>query len=168
MLLVRQLGDPIKAWKREVIDTPKIGPKDVLFMSWPHVNYNNVWAAWILWMLLDRQKKEPEDFHAGGSDAFGIVWAVGEDVSDVKIGDEVVVHSGWEPDDPWVLSGRDPMLAPSVRIWGYHQLWFYCQFAKAQSHQIKKKPTSSWEEAGCYMPVHHSISAINGLGAAYC
>jgi crotonyl-CoA carboxylase/reductase len=85
---------------------------------------------------------EPEDFHAGGSDASGIVWAVGEQVSDVKIGDEVVVHSGWwEPDDAWVLSGKDPMLAPSVRIWGYQTNYgSYCQFAKAQSHQIKKKP----------------------------
>ena len=30
--LVRQdrFGDPINAWQREIIDTPKIGPKDVL------------------------------------------------------------------------------------------------------------------------------------------
>ena len=106
-------------------------------------------------MIKDRQKKgEPEDFHAGGSDASGIVWAIGEEVSDVKIGDEVVVHSGWwEPEDPWVLSGKDPMLAPSVRIWGYQTNYgSYCQFAKAQSHQIKKKPKHlTWEEAGCYM-----------------
>jgi crotonyl-CoA carboxylase/reductase len=41
-------------------------------------------------------------------------------VSNVKVGDEVVVHSGWRAkDDPWVLSGRDPMLAESTRIWGY-------------------------------------------------
>ena len=115
--LVRQdrFGDPIKAWQREVIDTPKIGPKDVLvYVMATGVNYNNVWAAlgFPVDVIKDRQKKgEPEDFHAGGSDASGIVWAVGEEVSDVKIGDEVVVHSGWwEPDDPWVLSGRDQCL----------------------------------------------------------
>jgi crotonyl-CoA carboxylase/reductase len=106
-------------------------------------------------VIKDRQKKgEPEDFHAGGSDASGIVWAVGEDVDDVKIGEEVVVHSGWwEPEDPWVLSGKDPMLATSVRIWGYQTNYgSYCQFARAQSHQIKKKPAHlTWEEAGCYM-----------------
>jgi crotonyl-CoA carboxylase/reductase len=30
--LVRQdrFGEPIDAWRREIIDTPKIGPKDVL------------------------------------------------------------------------------------------------------------------------------------------
>lgn len=45
------------------------------------------------------------------------------------------------------------MLAPSVRIWGYQTNYgSYCQFAKAQSHQIKKKPKHlTWEEAGCYM-----------------
>ena len=158
--LVRQdrFGEPIDAWQREVINTPKIGPKDVLvYVMATGVNYNNVWAAlgFPVDVIKDRQKKgEPEDFHAGGSDASGIVWAVGDDVSDVKIGDEVVVHSGWwEPDDAWVLSGKDPMLAPSVRIWGYQTNYgSYCQFAKAQSHQIKKKPKHlTWEEAGCYM-----------------
>ena len=157
---VRQdrFGEPNKAWAREVIDTPKIGPKDVLvYVMATGINYNNVWAGlgFPVDVIADRQKKgEPEDFHAGGSDASGIVWAIGEEVKDVKVGEEVVVHSGWwEPEDPWVLSGKDPMLAPSVRIWGYQTNYgSYCQFAKAQSHQIKKKPTHlTWEEAGCYM-----------------
>jgi crotonyl-CoA carboxylase/reductase len=121
------------------------------------INYNNVWAGlgFPVNVIADRQKKgEPEDFHAGGSDAAGIVWSIGSDVKDVHLGDEVVVHSGWwEPEDPWVLSGQDPMLAPSVRIWGYQTNYgSYCQFARAQSHQIKPKPKHlTWEEAGCYM-----------------
>ena len=158
--VVRQdrFGQPKKSWQREVIDTPKIGPKDVLvYVMATGINYNNVWAGlgYPVDVIKDRQKKgEPEDFHAGGSDASGIVWAIGAEVEDVKIGDEVVVHSGWwEPEDPWVLSGKDPMLATSVRIWGYQTNYgSYCQFARAQSHQIKKKPSHlTWEEAGCYM-----------------
>jgi crotonyl-CoA carboxylase/reductase len=157
---VRQdrFGEPNKAWQREVISTPTIGPKDVLvYVMATGINYNNVWAGlgFPVDVIADRQKKgEEEDFHAGGSDAAGIIWAVGEEVKDVKIGDEVVVHSGWwEPEDPWVLSGKDPMLAPSVRIWGYQTNYgSYCQFARAQSHQIKQKPKHlSWEEASCYM-----------------
>ena len=98
--VVRQdrFGEPTKSWRREVIDTPKIGPKDVLvYVMATGINYNNVWAGlgFPVDVIKDRQKKgEPEDFHAGGSDASGIVWAVGEDVDDVKIGEEVVVHSG--------------------------------------------------------------------------
>ena len=158
--LVRQdrFGEPIDAWKREIIDVPELGAKDVLvYVMATGINYNNVWAARGLPVdvIADRQKKgEPEDFHAGGSDASGIVWAVGSDVTDCEVGQEVVVHSGWwEPNDPWVLSGKDPMLAPSGRIWGYQTNYgSYCQFAKAQSHQIKKKPTHlTWEQAASYM-----------------
>ena len=158
--LVRQdrFGEPKDSWKREVINVPSLGPKDVLvYVMATGINYNNVWAARGIPVdvIADRQKKgEPEDFHAGGSDASGIIWAVGSEVTECQIGDEVVVHSGWwEPDDPWVLSGKDPMLAPSVRIWGYQTNYgSYCQFAKAQSHQIKKKPKHlTWEQAASYM-----------------
>ncbi len=157
---VRQdrFGEPENAWQREVIPVPEIGPKDVLIYTMATgINYNNVWASlgYPVDVIADRQKKgEPEDFHAGGSDCTGIVWAIGKDVKNVEIGDEVVIHSGWwEPDDPWVLSGKDPMLAPSTRIWGYQTNYgSYCQFSKAQSHQCQPKPKHlTWEEASCYM-----------------
>ena len=157
---VRQdrFGEPIDAWKREIIDVPDLGPKDVLvYVMATGINYNNVWAAlgYPVDVIADRQKKgEPEDFHAGGSDASGIVWSVGSEVTDVKLGDEVVIHSGWwDPHDPWVLSGKDPMLAASTKIWGYQTNYgSYCQFAKAQSHQIKQKPKHlTWEASSSYM-----------------
>ncbi|MDP6030679.1 MAG: alcohol dehydrogenase catalytic domain-containing protein, partial [Arenicellales bacterium] len=110
---VRQdrFGPPKDAWQREIIDVPAIGPKDVLVYTMATgINYNNVWAAlgFPVDVIKDRQKKgEPEDFHAGGSDCAGIVWATGAEVDNVKVGDEVVIHSGWwEPDDPWVLAGK--------------------------------------------------------------
>ena len=106
-------------------------------------------------VIADRQRKgEPEDFHAGGSDCSGIVWKIGAEVTNVKPGDEVVIHSGWwEPEDPWVKSGRDPMLADSVRIWGYQTNYgSYCQFARAQSHQCMTKPKHlSWEASASYL-----------------
>ena len=158
--VVRQdrFGEPKDAWQREVIDTPKIGPLDVLvYVMATGINYNNVWAALgrPVDVIADRQKKgEPEDFHAGGSDCSGIVWAVGSKVTNVKPGDEVVVHSGWwEPNDPWVLAGKDPMLAESTRIWGYQTNYgSYCQFARAQSHQCQPKPNHlTWEAAASYL-----------------
>ena len=142
----------------EILPVPGMGPKDVLvYVMATGINYNNVWAAlgYPVDVIADRQKKgEPEDFHAGGSDCSGIVWAVGSEVDDVTIGQEVVVHSGWwEPDDPWVVAGKDPMLASSTRIWGYQTNYgSYCQFARAQSHQIQPKPKHlTWEQAGCYL-----------------
>jgi crotonyl-CoA carboxylase/reductase len=157
---VRQnrFGAPKDAWQREVIATPSIGKDEVLvYVMATGINFNNVWAALgqPVDVIADRQKKgEPEDFHAGGSDCSGIVWAVGSDVKNVKLGDEVVVASGWwEPGDPWVVAGKDPMLAESTRIWGYQTNYgSYCQFARAQSHQCIQKPTRlNWEEAACFL-----------------
>jgi crotonyl-CoA carboxylase/reductase len=157
---VRQdrFGPPGRAWQREVIDTPSVGPDEVLvYVMASGINYNNVWAALgkPLDVIAERQRLgEPEAFHAGGSDCAGIVWAVGRDVGNVKVGDEVIVHSGWwRPDDPWVRAGKDPMLAESVRIWGYQTNYgSYCQFARAQAHQCQPKPKRlTWEEAGCFL-----------------
>ena len=158
--LVRQdrFGQPRDAWQAEVVPTPEITPEEVLvYVMATGINYNNVWAALgqPLDVIAERQRRgEPEDFHAGGSDCAGIVWSVGEKVTNVKVGDEVVVHSGWwPPDDPWVLSGRDPMLADSTRIWGYQTNYgSYCQFARAQAHQCLPKPKRlAWEEAACFL-----------------
>ncbi len=157
---VRQdrFGAPRQAWQREIIDVPDIAADEVLVYNMATgINYNNVWAAlgYPIDVIAVRQKQgEPEDFHAGGSDCSGIVWKVGSAVTSVKPGDEVVVHSGWWPaDDPWVQSGRDPMLAETTRIWGYQTNYgSYCQFARAQAHQCQPKPKHlSWEQAGCYL-----------------
>ena len=118
---VRQhrVGALRSAWKREILPTPQIRDNEVLiYVMATGINYNNVWAALgrPVDVIAERQKSlaEKEDFHAGGSDCAGIVWAVGKDVSTVKPGDEVVVHSGWwEPKDPWVLSGRDRAAKPN-------------------------------------------------------
>ena len=53
----------------------------------------------------------------------GIVYAVGSEVTNVAVGDRVVVHAGqWDEDDPWVRAGKDPGLAASFRVWGYDTL----------------------------------------------
>ena len=124
--VVRQdrLGDPITAFRPEVIPTPVLRPGEVLIaVMAAGINFNNVWAARGLPIdvIRVRQKAgEPFDFHIGGSDASGVVYAVGEAVHDVAVGDEVVIHHGWwDADDPWVAAGKDTMLAPSERIWGY-------------------------------------------------
>jgi crotonyl-CoA carboxylase/reductase len=158
--VVRQdrFGEPRTAWRREVIPVPALAPGEVLiYVMASGINYNNVWAALgaPLDVIAERQRLgEPEGFHAGGSDCSGIVWAVGPGVTDVRVGDVIIVHSGWwRADDPWVLSGKDPMLAESTRIWGYQTNYgSYCQFARAQAHQCVPKPARlTWDEAGCFL-----------------
>ncbi|MBI2764970.1 MAG: crotonyl-CoA carboxylase/reductase [Chloroflexi bacterium] len=160
--VIRQprFGRPEGAFAREVVPTPAIGPDEALvYVMAAGVNYNNVWAA--LGSPIDvigaRTKVgEKEDFHIGGSDASGIVYAVGENVTNVRVGDEVVMHCGqWDVHDPDVLAGADPMFSPSFKIWGYETNWgSFAQFTKVQAHQCAPKPKHlTWEAAAAYMLV---------------
>lgn len=155
-----RFGEPKTAFQVEQIQVPDIGPREVLvYVMAAGVNYNNVWAALGIPVnvIKARQKKgEKEDFHIGGSDASGVVWKVGKDVTNVKVGDEVVVHCGWwDPEDPHVKAGKDPMFAPSQLIWGYETNWgSFAQFTKVQDHMCLPKPQYiSWEDAAAYMLV---------------
>ncbi len=154
--VVRQdrFGDPRTAFKVEEIETPQIKPHEVLIgVMAAGINFNNVWAARgiPIDVIRVRQKMgEPYDFHIGGSDVSGIVYAVGDAVNDVAIGDEVVVHHGyWDSEDPWIKAGKDPMIAPSARIWGYNtNFGSFGQFCVAQAHAVlPKAPHLTWEEA---------------------
>lgn len=98
-------GEPTKSFQSEVIDVPEIAPNEVLVaVMAAGVNYNNVWAAlgYPVDVIAARNKKgEPEKFHIGGSDASGIVYKVGSEVKNVKVGDEVVVHCAmWGSERP--------------------------------------------------------------------
>ncbi|MBW8012522.1 MAG: crotonyl-CoA carboxylase/reductase [Chloroflexi bacterium] len=154
--VIRQerFGDPREAFKIEEVETPHIKPHEVLIaVMAAGINFNNVWAARGLPIdvIKIRQKMgEPYDFHIGGSDVAGIVYAVGEDVNNVQVGAEVVVHHGtWNIEDPWIKAGKDPMLAPSAGIWGYNtNFGSFGQFCVAQAHQVLPKASHlSWEQA---------------------
>ena len=147
-------GEPEKAFEVEDIEVPAPGPEDALvFVMAAGINYNNVWAA--RGVPVDVTKVhgrfgEPTDFHVGGSDASGIVYAVGDRVTNVTVGDRVVVHCGqWDSDDPVVAAGGDPMFGNSFRIWGYESNWgSFAQFTKVQAHQcMPKAPHLTWESA---------------------
>lgn len=155
--VVRQerFGDPLEAFQLEVVEVPEPGPREVLIaVMAAGVNYNNVWAGRgvPIDVIAVRQRRGASwDFHIGGSDLSGIVYRTGDAVEGIAIGDEVVVHPGWwDPQDPWVLAGKDPMIAPSAHIWGYDADNFgsFAQFALAQDHQVlPKAPNLTWEEA---------------------
>ncbi len=156
-------GEPEQAFAREVVPVPEIGPREALvYVMAAGINYNNVWAALGIPVDIVRLHKQQgeagddEGFHIGGSDASGIVYAVGSEVTNVKVGDEVVVHCGmWDENDAQVKAGTDPMFSPSFRIWGYESNWgSFAQFTKVQAHQcLPKPPQLPWEAAAAYMLV---------------
>jgi len=160
LIRAERFGEPTQAFRQEVVDVPPIKYDEVLvYVMAAGVNYNNVWAGLgvPINVIAARNKAgEPEDFHIGGSDASGIVYAAGKDVTNVKVGDEVVIHCGiWDKDCPMVKAGEDPMYSPTFRIWGYETNYgSFAQFTKVQGHQCMPKPRHmTWEDAAAYMLV---------------
>jgi crotonyl-CoA carboxylase/reductase len=149
-----RFGEPARAFQVEWIDTPSPGPRDALVLVMAAgINYNNVWAAKGIPVdvcAVHARFGEPDTFHIGGSDASGIVYAVGDAVEGLAVGDHVVVHCGqWDVEAPEIAAGADPGLHPSYRIWGYETNWgSFAQFTKVQAHQcLPKAPQLTWEEA---------------------
>jgi crotonyl-CoA carboxylase/reductase len=150
-----RFGEPVKAFQVEKVDTPSdLKPNEALVMVMAAgINYNNVWAALGVPVNVIKAREREGDatgFHIGGSDASGIVYAVGSDVKNVKVGDEVVIHCGmWDESDPIIAAGTDPMFSSSFKIWGYESNWgSFAQFTKVQAHQcMPKAPHLTWEEA---------------------
>jgi crotonyl-CoA carboxylase/reductase len=169
-----RFGKPTEAFQKEVVNTPSIADDEVLvYVMAAGINYNNVWAALGIPVnvIAARNKGgEPEDFHIGGSDASGIVYAVGKDVTNVKVGDEVVMHCGqWNRNCAWVKGGGDPMYSPSFKIWGYEtNFGSFAQFTRVQGHQCMPKPKHmNWEEAAAYTLVAATAwRMLHGWGAS--
>jgi crotonyl-CoA carboxylase/reductase len=147
-------GEPKSAFQPEVVETPVPGPREALvYVMAAGINYNNVWAALgvpVDVIKIHAQMGDETGFHIGGSDASGIVYAVGEGVTNVKVGDEVVIHCGaWDPEAPDVKAADDPMFASSFKIWGYETNWgSFAQFTKVWAHQCMPKAKHlTWEAA---------------------
>src|SRR6266496_1976489 len=97
-----RFGEPEGAFRVEAVEAPSPVPGEALVLVMAAgINYNNVWAAKGVPLDVTRvhaRLGEPDDFHIGGSDAAGVVWAVGDAVTNVAVGDHVVVHCGqWDP-----------------------------------------------------------------------
>lgn len=144
-------GEPDTAMQVEVVDTPTLDSHEVLVLVMAAgVNYNGVWAS----------RGEPispfdghgQPFHIAGSDASGIIWAVGDKVKRWKIGDEVVIHCNQDDGDDEECNGGDPMFSTSQRIWGYETPdGSFAQFTNVQAQQLMRRPAHlTWEEAACY------------------
>ncbi len=160
-------GEPTDAFRMEFVDLPPMGPRDILLaVMAAGVNYNGVWAARatpVDLVAMRLAQGESERFHIAGSDASGIVWKVGTQVTRVREGDHVVIDANvWDPTCPWVLSGH-PTLSPTARVLGYEVNWgTFAQFALVgEQHCHPKPPNLSWIDSATIMasagPAHRML-----------
>jgi crotonyl-CoA carboxylase/reductase len=133
-------GPPLTSMQLEVLPTWSIGQDEVLvYVMAGGVNYNGIWAA--LGTPVSPHDIHKSPHHIAGSDASGIVWAVGDKVRRWKVGDEIIVHCNQDDGDDEECNGGDPMFSPSQRIWGYETPdGSFAQFCRVQSRQLMTKP----------------------------
>jgi len=144
-------GEPEQAFQLEVVDVPKPDSHEVLVLVMAAgVNYNGIWAG--LGIPISMFDVHKADYHIAGSDAAGVVWAVGDKVKNWKVGDEVVIHCNQDDGDDEECNGGDPMFSPSQRIWGYETPdGSFAQFTCVQAQQLMPRPKHlTWEESACY------------------
>ncbi len=146
-----RLGEPRDAMQLETVETPEPGPGEVIVQVMAAgVNYNNVWAC--LGQPVSVFRYTGYDFHIGGSDASGIVAAVGPGVTRWKPGDEVVVHCNQSCGECPECNGLDPMACSQQKIWAYETNWgSFADYCKVQAQQLLPKPAHlTWAEAASY------------------
>ncbi|MCK9896354.1 crotonyl-CoA carboxylase/reductase [Frankia sp. AgB32] len=151
-------GPPVKSFRLETVEVPPVGRGQVLIMVMAAgINYNGVWAG--LGTPADviaarRRNGDPLDFHIAGSEGSGVVWAVGEGVRGLRVGDHVIVGGVcWDESAADIRMGADPTTSTSQKAWGYElNHGSFAQFTVAAEYQCHRKPDRlTWEEAGCFL-----------------
>lgn len=145
-------GECVDAMKLESVPVPRPGVGEVILrVKAAGINYNQVWACRGKLVTIS-QLHPDEPLHIGGSDAAGVVAAVGRGVKYWKEGDEVITHPNQSCGQCAACNGLEPLSCLHQKAWGFETSWgSFGQYAKVQAQQLLPKPKQlSWEEASCY------------------
>jgi NADPH:quinone reductase-like Zn-dependent oxidoreductase len=138
------LDDSPGAYRWGQIDLPELGPDDVrIRVVASALNHMDVWVT--------KGLPKPPLPHVPGCDVAGVVDAVGDAVTAVAVGDEVVVNPGVSPMADIVALGNDSPMGPGFRVYGEHMWGGHATFAVAPSRNVVPRPAGrTWEECAAY------------------
>ncbi|HEX7165871.1 MAG TPA: alcohol dehydrogenase catalytic domain-containing protein [Acidimicrobiales bacterium] len=126
------------------IEAPRVGPEDVrVRVVTSALNHMDIWVT--------KGLPRPHTPHVPGADGAGVVDAVGERVTGVAVGDEVVLNPAVSCRRcPTCLSGESP-LCRSFGIVGEHRWGTHAELVVVPAPNVVPKPAGlSWEEAAAY------------------
>jgi len=125
---------------------PVPGPGEVLIqVRAAALNFNDIWAR-------EGMPGLPVPLpHVSGSDAAGVIAALGPGVAGWQLGDEVVVHAIQSCRTcPLCLAGRE-VFCRQMKVWGFQtgpNDGAFAQYARVQAAQLLPKPAHlSWTDA---------------------
>ncbi len=133
--------------KYEDVADPTPGPRDVVIqVKASGCNYNDLWA---------RQGLPGMKFdlpHISGSDAAGIVTAIGPQVTSVKVGQDVVVHPSMSCRTCAACTRGQEYFCRYFKIWGFQTGPLdggHAEMARLPEANVIPKPANlTWEQAG--------------------
>jgi NADPH:quinone reductase-like Zn-dependent oxidoreductase len=80
--------------------------------------------------------------HVPGCDVAGVVDAVGEEVSHLAVGDEVVINPAVSPVEEIVALGIDSPMGDGFEIYGEHRWGGHATYAVAPARNVLKRPAN--------------------------
>lgn len=104
-----------------------------------------------IWVRKGRKGVELPMPHILGSDAAGVVAAVGQDVGDVRVGDEVIINPGLSCGSCEYCSRGEESLCESFGIVGLSRPGTFAEYVAVPAENIAPKPAHlSFVEAGAF------------------
>jgi NADPH:quinone reductase-like Zn-dependent oxidoreductase len=138
------LDDAPGSYRLGTIDEPLLLGDDVkIRVVASALNHMDLWVT--------RGMPKPPLPHVPGCDVAGVVEAIGESVTSVAVGDEVVVNPGVSPVDEIVGWGNDSPMGPGFMIYGEHCWGGHATYAVAPARNVRPRPAGrTWEECAAF------------------
>jgi crotonyl-CoA reductase len=161
------------------VPMPELAPDEVLIAVMASaMNYNTVWSARFepvpTFVFLNHLAKSggwnarhDQPYHVLGSDAAGVVVAMGDAVDMHSLGDRVVVYPGWG-NPHHAIALHDIVAGSQNSAWGFEtNFGGLADFAIVKDFQLMPKPRHlTWEEAAsntlCGMTAYRMLVSEHG------